>query len=457
MSLVHHLKFSLSFPSGLSPGDGQSGNLLTVSTDGSGRPVLRGSSLCGALRSAYARSMGESKKDGANVSKWFGLAFSDRKDQSDSRLIVADTLLDVGLAGKAIRTHNAIDRHTGAAIHGGLFSLESFPPGTTGAVLLTLTDVSGGGGEEFLRQISGILESGIQLGGRSARGIGRVVVHSTVHRAYDLSRIEDHAAFLDVCWGKPLVGQPLAGISPQTQLSLTVTFGIPRGQDLCVGDGDGLDHTVEPQAVVDVHGIRLWRIPGSALRGIFRGWIARLAARDRWPVADSVDRELAERAVLGGSPKRSGRDLAWGFIEDEAERRRLQVDPSRITCPVMRLFGSAYSKGRIHFSDSTSKVGDGQSRMHVSIDRFSGGANDGFLFSHEAITGNARFCVQITVDSPTEQEADWLLSSLRALDMGLLRVGSSKSSGRLCIQSPPIASGRHSERFKDVLQPVEVK
>ena len=119
----------------------------------------------------------------------------------------------------------------------------------------------------------------------------------------------------------------------------------------------------------------------------------------------------------------------------------------------MNLFGSSYTKSRIHISDATSKDGSGQSRQHVSIDRISGGANEGFLFSHQALTGKPVFQFQLSIEEPTEQEAKWVSSTLRALDMGLLRIGSSKSSGRLAIAKSPSATGQHANLFNQ-LQPM---
>ncbi len=180
MTLVHHLELKLEFPSGLSAGEGKRGNLLTIAEDGEGRPVLRGTAIAGALRAAFARRNGWKKYD-ARVGDWFGAAANDRDEDQRSRLHVGEMTLKAGDAGKVIRTHNAIDRHSGSVLHGGLFSIEALPPGTSGTVLLTLDDPKGEG-KEFLCQLVGELAVGMQLGGRTARGLGRVVVKSAMHR-----------------------------------------------------------------------------------------------------------------------------------------------------------------------------------------------------------------------------------------------------------------------------------
>ena len=444
MTLVHHLELKLEFPSGLSAGEGKRGNLLTIAEDGEGRPVLRGTAIAGALRAAFARRNGWEKYD-ARVGDWFGTAANDRDEDQRSRLHVGEMTLNAGAAGKAIRTHNAIDRHSGSVLHGGLFSIEALPPGTSGTVLLTLDDPKGEG-KEFLCQLVGELAVGMQLGGRTARGLGRVVVKSAMHRAYDVTKLEDHAAFLDASWNHAVTGAELKGTTSEQQLVVSFKLAIPRGQDLCVGDGEGIDHTIEPQSVVDASGKKLWRLPGSSIRGVMRGWVTRLAARDGCKVADNVER-ADDRA--NDDERLRGDDLAWGFMQRDA-RVSLQRDPSAIECPVMRLFGSAYSKGRVHVSDATSTAGDAQSRKHVSIDRISGGASEGFLFSHQALTGGASFDCHMTIENPTEQEAKWLSKTLRALDMGLLRVGSSKSAGRLGLKESPLATGSFASCFTNI-------
>ena len=451
MTLVHHLQLKLEFPSGLSPGEGSRGNLLTISTDGQGRPVLRGTALAGVLRAAYSKRHSEFK-NGPKVSNWFGSSLSDQEADHASRLQVSDMVLEAGKGGKLIRTFNALNRHTGAVLDGGLFSIEALPPGTSGQVVLTLEDPQSTG-ENLLRELVGELESGLQLGGRVARGIGKVTVTSAEHRTYDISKLEDHAAFLNACWSGNIKGKKLVGTISEKRLVVQVVLTVPRGQDLCVGDGEGIDHTVEPQCVVDVNGNRTWRLPGSSLRGVMRGWVTRLAAQDGCKVADNIEQELKQRESIPRPSKISSDDIAWGFIPSGSERQSFQQDPSQIKCPVMNLFGSSYTKSRIHISDAISKDGIGQSRQHVSIDRISGGANEGFLFSHQALTGKPVFQFQLSIEEPTEQEAKWVSSTLRALDMGLLRIGSSKSSGRLAIAKSPSATGQHENLFNQ-LQPM---
>ena len=135
-------------------------------------------------------------------------------------------------------------------------------------------------------------------------------------------------------------------------------------------------------------------------------------------------------------------------------------DP-RTQCPVANLFGSLFQAGRIHISDAyapCSLAADGwglaeeQVRKHVAVDRITGGAAESMLFDNTVLTAypngeSPRFEVTMRIQEPTEEEARWLAGALRALDLGILRVGSSKSSGRMAIIAPPEAKGRGKESF----------
>ena len=169
-------------------------------------------------------------------------------------------------------------------------------------------------------------------------------------------------------------------------------------------------------------------------------------------VADSHSRAL-ERRSNGKSI--DGAALGWGFA-NEADRAAAQRDPSLIGCPVMALFGSLYAKGRLHIADALvpHNIARIQRRTHVSIDRFAGGANDSFLFNTDVVVSdsNAAFALdlQLRVNDPSDQEAKWIAQTLRAIHLGVLRVGSSKASGRFELASAT-ARGPHHQHFTNLV------
>jgi len=466
---IHRLFVELEFPEGLSAGEGKDGNILTMARDGRGLPVLRGSSLAGALRHAWASRQGEAS-DAPSVLAWFGSANDGEASGAPSLLHVPDSVVDPG-QGEArgiLRTHNAVNRHTGAVLDKGLFVMEALPPGSRTSVHLWLLE-SGresardpSAARSFLADLASILADGLTVGGHAARGVGRVqLTAKPLYRNFDLSGLDDHASWLDEmrAWrrgDRPRTGEELevsSGTSGSV-LNVDMVLGIPGGQDVLVGDGQGIDHEIEPQKVRGADGKVRWRIPGSALRGVFRGWFTRLAARSGLPVADNVRRRQESPGTSDG-----GDDLAWGFDSpDERERKQdaLAQDPSRleaeVVCPIMRLFGSCYSKGRIHVGDAVSceaiRPGDAQVRAHVAVDRITGGANEGFFFTNQVLVGTTRFTARVSIQSPSAQEVGWMVSALRALNTGILRIGNSKGAGWLVVEGRPRATGPFSEMVK---------
>ena len=466
---MHRLVLPLQFPAGLAPGAGKDlSNSLQLSQDGLERPVLRGTSLAGVLRHAYARLHdlpAEPLSSAPMLRRWFGEALgSDRG--SESPLRVADCVLDVGKGPRrAPRTHNAMVRHDRAPRDGGLFRLEALPPGTKAtAVLHLLSDDPDA--VVFLREVVGLFHRGLAVGGSVARGIGRAELAGPArHRSYSLRRAADRAAWLDASWKwrssdqgiDPKDGAELLPADLTADLVVTLRLVIPRGQDLCIADGRGAEYEAEPQSIRDAQGATRWRLPGSALRGVFRSWMTRLAAREGQPVQDSLTRYRKDGRGKGDA-------FGWGF-RDAGERSRIQdalrKDPaaldSAISCPIERLFGTLFHASRFQIADALSlKPANPELhcsvRKHVAVDRISGGARDGLLFDHQALIAGVEFETTISIRDAQAHEARWLAQSLRALELGLLRFGSSKSVGSLSLAGPVNAMGTHASEFLSLHQ-----
>jgi len=444
MSRVHRLVLPLVFPEGVHPGAGKTlSNRLILSRDGRARPVLRGTALAGALRHAYEKAGGSSSSD----------HFGERNIGDDggrpSRLQVADVVLQVGSDNDVIRSHNGIDRHSGAVRRGSLFDLEALPPGSSGSAVLIYQDESDSGDSvwKLLSTLLGYVANGMTLGGKAARGIGRVgLAGDAIYRCFSLTDLTDHAAWLDEQyeWRGGTIQRSGATLTPSLGdqdhvLYLELSLSIPRGQDLLVADGQGMEHELEPQRVRHADGKEYWRLPGASLRGVVRAWISRLAARDGYTVDDRVGRYV--EGLRG-----DGDAIAWGF--DNTEH-----DPEQVPdCPILSLFGSAARKGRLHISDGLCAAlpEHKQVRKHVAVDRITGGANDGFLFDSAVLCGDVTFPIRITVHEPSEREVQWLTRSLKALDLGLIRLGSSKAVGVVNVRVNS-ARGPHQEAFSELI------
>ena len=206
--------------------------------------------------------------------------------------------------------------------------------------------------------------------------------------------------------------------------TVQVILGIPKGQDALFAEGNDMF-----PVSAKVAGQERWKIPGSTFRGIFRSWMSRLAARDGEKLLDS-----AERYLERGDKK---------DVEDDDRDDAIRS-----------LFGTLYHKGRIHFTDAFSSFSRNDSlhiqrRRHVVIDRFTGGTNDGKLFENSVLVnpdGDLKFTLEVSIQDATEKEVCWLERTFRAMNLGILRFGSSKAAGRLEVLSQTIVanSGKFS-------------
>ncbi|MBE6428660.1 MAG: hypothetical protein E7028_08825, partial [Planctomycetaceae bacterium] len=378
------------------------------------------------------------------------------------------------------RTHHMRNRHTNTVLDGALFSLESCPPGTLAEVLLWLEGSSENKerDEAFLAHLAGFFipeRGGFLVGGNAARGIGRAIFQPDENarfKAFEFRNAASLGEYLDFrqnandhfsqkvkAWKKVSIPE---NKTSSDRLTVQFELKIPRGQDLLIADGD-----MVPQRVRDQEGKLCWRLPGSTLRGLFRSWITRLAAREG---KDVVDMHSKYRDSLSSGTSYDGDSLAWLFVkklERQKEKETLRREiPEKY--PVQYLFGTGFQRGRIHFSDALIPVssesalgnlaGEENYRTHVRIDPITGGAVPGALFSNTVLTSQlARsFSVTFFVENPQEHEAKWLAKTLQALDFGLLRLGSSKASGRVQLVGAPAASGVFSELFTNI-QPFETE
>lgn len=472
-SMIQRVSVPITFPNGVRIGDAKSfGNILVQARDGAERFVLRGSALAGTVRHALTTQCQQQDYGIEEIEYWFGSGQENNSSLTASKLKFADTLFSVGnssLKGLRIRSHNVIDRHRGAPIKGALVSIESLPPFTEANLVLSLQSIASDfdRAKELLERIVGLFEEGLLLGGSVARGIGLAQIHGKVMWNYwDLTQIDQHAAWLDECFlssrGKtastvnPSKTAPFVPrVSGASKQVVVFSLKVPRGQDFLVGAGHGNEYALEPQEVPDAQGKSGWLLPGSSLRGLFRSYIARLASREGELVADSTERHIQRNQDPRNPVHLQASDIGFGFVPKD-EHASMYESPGSTECPVTSLFGSSFAKGRIHIADSvdfTRQPSDAQVRKHVAIDRFSGSANDGALFDNLVIT-RAEFIVRLEIRNPTEQECRWVCQAIRALDLGIIRVGSNKGAGRLALKQTPTAQGPFSHLFQS-LEPME--
>lgn len=431
---VYVVSAPLCFPEGFTIGSSGEGNDLEIERDGAGNPVLRGSSVAGLLRSATAASPFAPFTD-----RWFGKALDTGGERQESCLSFSDTAFaDLS----ASSTHNLMCRHTGSVseVDKGLFTVERCAPGVEGTLFFTLTPRPGEEDPEqeaaFLDFLLSLLDGGLLVGGSSNRGGGRCCLKDgkVYLKKFDLSQTGDAAEFLDLVYDRKDLA-PQYEVKPFLKndlFAVKVTLTIPAGQDILPAEGVEMF----PAAVEKADGQTFWKIPGSTLRGVFKNWFSRLAAREGKKLVDSAQayREQGPRKAVD--------------MEDDGED------------VILSLFGSLKRKGRLHISDAFSTrpaapERDAQYRCHVAIDRFTGGTNDGNLFFDSVLSNGVTFETVISIAAARNEEIGYLEQTLRALHLGILRIGSSKAAGRLAVKACQVLSNPSGAGFAPIIEGVE--
>lgn len=463
---IYAINIALIFPAGIAATDSEDSNKLFLTQNGIGQYILPGTSIAGILRHKWSDyNKKDSKEENQNedkVSIIFGNA-AEEDTITDSPLYVPDAVLEIGKGEIKTHTYHRRNRHSGTVLDGGIFSIETTPPQTSTSFTLWLEEYCAETCSKFISWLASIFKTGIIFGGNSNRGVGLCKLIDIKIKQYDLDSVEKHMEYLTdrktVNAGKDIVSVnntngfcSIESYDLQLDIfSVDLTLRIPRGQDFVISEkAQGFIKSV-PMRITAADGNDYWRLPGSTLHGLFRDWSTHLAARDGKKIADSID----NYNLFKGTDNYTSDRISELFItqktkEDDEKTKTKFVNQY----PVANLFGSTLQAGRIHITDSFSKLTDSnqtiqrlaeqnicgknseiQKRDHIAINSISGGTFTGTLFSNAVIVNNSEkppeWKVKVIILRPKLHEIIWLKKFLRALHIGLLRVGSSKGAGRL--------------------------
>ncbi len=358
------------------------------------RPLLTGASLAGGMR-AYLKDF-----DADAAIRLFGAERTDNEG-IQSPLIVDDAL---GRGQEIeIREGVALSPKSRTAQENALYSRELWAAGTTFPLRVELL-VTQEADEDTLRRalataLHGFEAEAIPLGARKTRGYGRAKVGTWKVRSYDLTDTEGLKSWLR--------GED----APQTK---TGKIGVTLSEPL---DGGRSRFTME--AIFSLDGSLLIRTAGDAD-----------------PAPDMV--HLRARQPNGEkAPILSGSSLA-GALRARATKIANTLGKDGTAAAEM-LFGPLGNSGkplkasRVCVSErAIEKVTDSLVQFRVSIDRFTGGARDAFLFNQQPVFGDdtSRVTFEIELAQPREAEIGLLLLLLKDLWTGSLLIGGEASVGR---------------------------
>lgn len=380
------LDITLTSDGGVRAPEASTTELTPVATDGFDAAHTPGTSLAGGLRAHL----------GTAADTLMGpLAGTDDGVTAASPLRVLGTTTGAGPAFE--RGQTAVDRTRGAATTNTLRRAQLLPAGTTIRLYLRLDDADQHW-QAFADRLAGWRP---YVGGGRSAGRGQAAVTRIGYRRLDLTTVDGLATWLDMDGPDGFDALLTAQLTPVPAPAETITVGWEVAGALHIGTGD--DTARSAPLVRDGAGRPI--VPGSSWKGVIR-------SRCEWILH-----------ALGA-----------------------QVCPHRScgTCGCCRLFGySAQPGGRgptgaralIAFADSPLTTPGRPDpavvapRTHVAIDRVTGGARDGLLFTLDTIR-----CAQLTLSiTVTEPLQAWmrplLLLALRDIHDGYIGVGAATTRG----------------------------
>lgn len=374
---------------------------LPVATTPEGEVHVPGTSIAGALRSHVAKLAGSDV-----AAEWFGPLTDWTRSASDPGepgglaaspvwVLGTDVTWDdrpLRLADVWMSTHTAIDRTRGAAKERTLRRREMCPAGTELVIYLR---IDGQDPKTFVDLLS---SWNPYVGGGKSRGSGKGRVESIAWGQVDPTTTEG-VRLLASLHGPALVRE-IANqvVDPNRSKPEQPLFDV----EFAVGGGGVAVHsgTEGNRKVLLLEGGEPF-IPGSTLKGVFRSRA-----------------EFILRSI--------GVEVCTPFQPCEP------LDTTR-PCAICRLFGSPSTRGALRFAAAPISDPVVETQNHVAIDRVTGGAAPGRLYSSDVIT-SGKFKVLIeripyAHDSEVQLSqilVPWILHDMKD---GLVGVGAETGRG----------------------------
>lgn len=384
-------------------GGAEGDRLAGVARDGLDRPVLPGTSLAGVIQAALSEperglwqptEPGRPGRDDTHLASWVRVDDAPACDP-----VSVET-----------RDHVSIDRRTGAAAAGHLFTREVVAPGTRFAFRMVVEDDGASPAPELARRVLSLLSGpGVRVGAAGSTGLGLVRLVEPRLRRWDLAT---RAGLLATLRGQgqvfPIREQaeecpPTADEWPTHLLRITIRWR-PRGPlgVQVAAEGEVVD--AFPRTTSTPDGVRL-ELPGSSIKGVLRShaerivrtvagrrapeeFLAQMRAEGLGPVADLFG--TAKDRVSGGEnrhgaltvhPCLSRAALPLGLWQKV--RRPPGVGPDGSAPPLDPSAALAAMQRAVQDLNQVAAAGELWFTVahHVAVDRWTGGAADARLFA----------------------------------------------------------------------------
>ncbi|KWX00145.1 hypothetical protein TH66_14625 [Carbonactinospora thermoautotrophica] len=420
---------------------------LQVAVNGRGQPYVPGTSLAGALR-AFAEG---DRPPAERLDSPWGYVMPGTQKGTASRVVVQDALITNtpslgkdGLPDDVLdpaqletRVSVGVDRVSGTAAHGFLHGRLVVPRGAYLRLELDVESTPDDLGEDrvWLGRLLGALAEGrVRLGAAKTRGLGRVELLTEALQIHE-QRFDNRAGLLAALHGDGGQAWTLTDLRPDQDQAVRQALGIEIGWrpaapvmvrsavDGVAVDAVPLTSATSPTQVAPV-------LPGSALKGRLRAQAERIertvraldaptAGDEAGPAERSaafrrqLDQLAAVRALFGAAPAPRARDTTSNPASEEDSRGvgAVAVDDCFATSSIpAEVWNAVYCVP----GDDPQAAGEPQGldpgareelarygleqADHVAIDRWTGGAAEGRLYSVLEPHGLAWEPITLTVD-----------------------------------------------------------
>ncbi|NCJ08015.1 hypothetical protein GS597_16175 [Synechococcales cyanobacterium C] len=439
---------------------------LALAVNGQGQYYIPGTSLAGALRGW----LGIDENSGSTEAKvlqtlWGFQPHKQRRQGHASHVLVEDAPLPD--AQVEIRDGVGIDRETGTAAENIKFDRAILAKGTRIPLRMILecpvqpanpqpqgADLWERAEVLFIQTLQALQTAEIRLGAAKTRGLGQVQLQNLTLLKQPLNTfagmvktLRNQGETLNLAdWS---LGDAL--LCPRPQLQITIHWQ-PVGPVMVKAEADGIAVDSLPLvSAVDQHQVSLV-IPGSSLKGTLRAQAERILRtllgvpiptnenpRQRF-LQQTQDLPLIQ-ALFGGAARlkdgqQQGRIGAFSANDCYAQP---QIEPAQ-----WRSIESARDDHQLRQALNQANLNSVQQAYHVAIDRWTGGAAEGFLYSTLEPMGVSWHPLELTLDlsrlsESKEQRAAIALLLLLLRDLAHGRIplgyGTNRGMGAIAVQN----------------------
>lgn len=375
---------------------------LALAVNGCGKYYIPGTSLAGALRGWMGQSFTEDELETASNSVNQLWGFQDLQSNGHASFIMIDDAEIQGNPSIEIREGVGIDRQTGAAADKAKYSRAILPKGVTFPLNITFDCQGHQEPAELWRLLRALEHSDIRIGAAKTRGLGKIKLEKIIIRKHDLGNA---AGLFDSLLNQNLkqkwhdIKQNLETYQAPTKLSLDISWQ-PKDPVMVKAEGDGIAVDILPLVSQVNSGVR-FVIPGSSIKGVLRAHAERIVrtvcnqeTQDNFLA--QVDLDLINE--LFGAAEKKKPILKGEKQKSQGTIGAFAIDDCYGTLPITTEHWSAVENAAksendefgsfkeelgtaLNITNGTNPFHLLQPAMHVAIDRWTGGAAEGMLYS----------------------------------------------------------------------------